>query len=1139
MPQQQEGDAANGTQRAPPAATCPSSNALWRSTPLAQPAASEEFTPEELQYWKGTVLGAAWPALIGPGIAAGALLLFLLWRCLRCCCGGRRCCWAGGRSKPGGQPRYITARRLACLKVLAALLLAGVICGCALGMAHMDRQLVNAGSGLVDQVQGFLEDIIGTGRAAVAAADGVGVVLGTLRGVLSTDVNATDLGLNLQCISPWLDSLPDPGQLSDDIQAARASVDSVLNPALSTLGSALGGLAAALAPAPSQGVYASALQTIAGGQALLAASPSGLLPQAQAFSAAAQALDPSTDDPAALSAARATLFALLATQQPLSDKLAALGDLAGALQTLQAAGTTDSYIPDAVAALTAVRGVALSVDAIAATLRALQGNYSAAAPCIRALLGRAQHVNTSVLLLPPEIDRPAALLADAQASMSALMSSTPSPADLASALDAALPLTQVEGALAMMQLAVGIRATIQGMGLPAAIAALQAARGNLTAALPQLAAAQNAMDSYAATYGSSGGMSAGGWAALAAGVSALQAQLPAVHAVLASQHSAVAGMQGRLGGMIPDVSPYLASLAGMQATYDALPQPPHKLAADAQAAIQDIVGSMQQALTDGDATIRNETGAVRHSLDVAEAQSVGRLQSLKAQAMPTLRKLDTLRQGVLYGLYCGACLFALVLALSKMLNWPLGVKLLTVFTLLLCLVLFAGVLALSLGLKAGSDGCANLESQVIARPPGLVGSPADAAKALALARYYLLGEGGGPEAVLLAAFGFDAAEVLRQINSTRSALVEEVVAPFTLGPLLAGPVDRALNLSYAIEDGVAALLAKSSYAAVHPVYETIKSFACCRTLDLAGWQWLALVLAGSFATALCLLAFSFVASLDKLGRVEGCCACYGSKHFAEEAPFATSKQGKGNPGSAAATAAALLSGGGADTKSKPVVNLAVDARSGPSPGAPTEARCVPSWHSRHGAGAPPASATGEAVGSGGTLQDHSQASASAISAAGSPALGSAQGTPRGSLAVPALQAEHAELFGHSADRTSVNAVAGRGSSALPTGRSSGAAAALGGPAGESVALPAGEPCSPRGGSPAAAADEGPPAAAAAAAVEAAAVAAGRGECLSTAESATGGSKPGGTPERRASQGAASVGSCGSQAELAESCNGGP
>lgn len=36
-----------------------------------------------------------------------------------------------------------------------------------------------------------MADIINMGQAAVAAADGVGVLLGTLQGVLSTDVNAT------------------------------------------------------------------------------------------------------------------------------------------------------------------------------------------------------------------------------------------------------------------------------------------------------------------------------------------------------------------------------------------------------------------------------------------------------------------------------------------------------------------------------------------------------------------------------------------------------------------------------------------------------------------------------------------------------------------------------------------------------------------------------------------------------------------------------------------------------------------------------------------------------------------------------------------------------------------------------------
>lgn len=50
-----------------------------QSTPLAQPAASAEFLPEDMEYWKGTVLAAAWPALIGLGIAAAALLIFLLW----------------------------------------------------------------------------------------------------------------------------------------------------------------------------------------------------------------------------------------------------------------------------------------------------------------------------------------------------------------------------------------------------------------------------------------------------------------------------------------------------------------------------------------------------------------------------------------------------------------------------------------------------------------------------------------------------------------------------------------------------------------------------------------------------------------------------------------------------------------------------------------------------------------------------------------------------------------------------------------------------------------------------------------------------------------------------------------------------
>lgn len=111
---------------------------------------------------------------------------------------------------------------------------------------------------------------------------------------------------------------------------------------------------------------------------------------------------------------------------------------------------------------------------------------------------------------------------------------------------------------------------------------------------------------------------------------------------------------------------------------------------------------------------------------------------------------------------------------------------------------------------------------------------------------------------------------------------------------------------------------------------------------------------------------------------------------------------------------------------------------------PCCSRCVPSWHSRHSSGAPTASATGEAVGSGGTLQDPSHAFAGGSPGAGSPVRRSAQGTPCGLAASAALQAERAELFGDSADESTGGPIAGRDSSALATAQSSEAAAALGG-----------------------------------------------------------------------------------------------
>jgi hypothetical protein len=70
---------------------------------------------------------------------------------MHCCCG--RCCACCCRPRKGEPFRYVTVRWLSCLKVLAALLVAGLAAGCALGMARMDAQLVDSAVQTVDSVQ--------------------------------------------------------------------------------------------------------------------------------------------------------------------------------------------------------------------------------------------------------------------------------------------------------------------------------------------------------------------------------------------------------------------------------------------------------------------------------------------------------------------------------------------------------------------------------------------------------------------------------------------------------------------------------------------------------------------------------------------------------------------------------------------------------------------------------------------------------------------------------------------------------------------------------------------------------------------------------------------------------------------------
>ena len=73
----------------------------------------------------------------------------------------------------------------------------------------------------------------------------------------------------------------------------------------------------------------------------------------------------------------------------------------------------------------------------------------------------------------------------------------------------------------------------------------------------------------------------------------LQGVLPVLHTGLLDQQAAVDDMQSQVAA-VPDIQPYLASLDELAVTFAALPQPPSQLAAQAQAALDGIMQTVQQ-----------------------------------------------------------------------------------------------------------------------------------------------------------------------------------------------------------------------------------------------------------------------------------------------------------------------------------------------------------------------------------------------------------------------------------------------------------------------------------------------------------------------------------------------------------------
>ena len=136
--------------------------------------------------------------------------------------------------------------------------------------------------------------------------------------------------------------------------------------------------------------------------------------------------------------------------------------------------------------------------------------------------------------------------------------------------------------------------------------------------------------------------------------------------------------------------------------------------------------------------------------------------------------------------------------------WPAALKLAVFLLLVLFTVAFALVVVATVGLKVGTDGCANLEAQIL-QP--LENDP----KAITIARYYLYNEGAtDPKSILSDVFLLDVDAMLAQVASARQSL-QQSLQTYNLRGALDSAVTSAVANSFGVADAVLITLAKISY----------------------------------------------------------------------------------------------------------------------------------------------------------------------------------------------------------------------------------------------------------------------------------------------------------------------------------------
>ncbi|KAL3142107.1 hypothetical protein ABBQ32_004725 [Trebouxia sp. C0010 RCD-2024] len=769
--------------------------------------------------------------------------------------------------------KYIRDRGMKATKIFATLMALGVVASAIFGMTQAGKDLVDKTLYTVGLYTGFADDVFeGAYNITTDAQQGLGIFDG-LSQILNVDVNVSGMNSNIQCLSPWLNSMKDPTDISTDLTTLKSDL-AVFDPSRSRVSSGLP-------------TYSTATN----------------------YAAAANAL-PTPATSAQIEDVKNKLLLLFGTGTDLGKRLADVSNILQALRDLSAlhadsasstpgpAGALQALVDD----LTSLKnaGIQLSNTDLPPLIPELSGQYSGyngVQPCFDTMLYQMQHINETVIALPRAMQVSYNLLFALNSGMESLVTGpSTNPQTLASAL------TAFQATLPFL----GSTNTIISQ-LPNYIASTLASHTQLTLSLSYLADRDTALAYQAYVTYIASPQAAGDYSTFRTAQTVAASSLSAIQAdtltltstpdstVLSSASSVaqlvigqqtppagvplpppqpqvdfVAAMTASRAAILP-LDPYIAAEAGEGVAYRALPTPKASVLNAVSTTVSDLNTRFERSISTVRADVSNYNAEILSKIVTLHNETVDKVNSKIEQYLPRVRKYDHMRMTGEYVYFSVVMFVALLTILIVWINFQWGASFFT-FLVIIAMLIYSiiGTVLLLLAV-VGHDECGNAETQIFALIDRF-NVDTGSFNATVLAGYYLKAEGGSLNAIVRSATGVNFAAMQSTINQTITNTVTDITGSYTLRYKMLDQVNAMYGLQRLLLADVEAVQRQVQFEQVHPLYLSTKELACCNVVDVVGNLWLAMFMAGWFAAALMVAMMCYIRRLDELPK-KRCCGC--------------------------------------------------------------------------------------------------------------------------------------------------------------------------------------------------------------------------------------------------------------------------